>query len=117
MGYVGIAVVLAIVVILLSILYSAVNFGNNMKRKKTLKITIPESLDYNGIFEDIFKKYTVKSELIKVRTSNLGSLYQLEYLIELKNDNDIKEMMDSMRCRNGNLDIICARCEYNNEEL
>jgi uncharacterized membrane protein YhiD involved in acid resistance len=117
MGYVGVAALAAIVVILLSILYSKIDFGNSIKKKKLLKVTIPESLDYNNIFDDLFEKYTDKSELIKVKTSNMGSLYQIEYLIEMKNENNMKEMIDTMRCRNGNLDIVCSRFEYNNEEL
>lgn len=76
---------------------------------KELHITIPESLDYNEIFDDIFEKYTSHSELISTKTTGMGSLYKLTYEITLKDVKDEKKMIDEIRCRNGNLEINCAK--------
>jgi len=84
---------------------------------KLLKVTIPEDLDYTEIFDDIFKKYTVKSELLRVRTVNLGSMYELDYDVILKNDRDEKKMIDDIRVRNGNLTIVCGRHAEKSEQL
>lgn len=84
---------------------------------KILKITIYENLDYNSIFDDLFDKYLTKHELINVKTTNMGSMYQLHYNIELKNSLQEKEFIDALRCRNGNLTIICGKAETIEERL
>ena len=78
---------------------------------------IAEHLDYTGIFEDIFKKYTSKCSLQRVKTTNHGSMYELDYHITLKDAGKEKEMLDEIRCRNGNLTIICGRRAAIQEEL
>ncbi|WP_308415552.1 hypothetical protein [Sporanaerobium hydrogeniformans] len=93
------------------------SFGEGNKTQKEIKVTIPENLDYNEIFEDLFKKYTVKSSLERVKTTNLGSMYELSYLVELKDNKKEKELIDEMRCRNGNLTIICGRPLAGKEQL
>ena len=85
--------------------------------RKELKITIPENLDYSGIFDDIFAKYTKKSELVRVRTVNMGSLYELCYQVDLKSEFIEKNMLDEIRCRNGNLTIVCGRLPDGRDEL
>lgn len=79
--------------------------------------SIAENLDYTGIFEDIFQKYTSKCSLQRVKTTNLGSMYELDYHIPLKDASQEKEMIDAIRCRNGNLTIICGRRSSIQEEL
>lgn len=74
-----------------------------------LKILIPENLDYSGIFDDIFAQYTLYSELIHVKTVDMGTLYELQYSIKLNNSAEEKKMIDEIRCRNGNLTIICGK--------
>ena len=117
MGYVGVAVIVTVVASFLNIFYTAIRFGENKNTRKELKITIPESLDYSGVFDDLFKQYTKRAELVKVRTTNMGSLYQLFYEIDLKNPNIEKEFIDAIRCRNGNLDIICGKVPFSKDEL
>ena len=89
-------------------------FGVPKREEKSLKITIPESLDYSGIFEEILRKYTRSYELVNIKTTNLGSLYKLDYLIVMKETGKEKEMIDAIRCLNGNLEISCGR-PVNNE--
>jgi uncharacterized membrane protein YhiD involved in acid resistance len=84
---------------------------------KSLKILIPENKDYTGIFDDLFAEYTKKTRLEKVRTVNMGSLYELHYTIVLKDQKKEKELMDRLRARNGNLEISCGRAIPAREEL
>ena len=77
--------------------------------EKELTVVIPESLDYDSVFDDIFEKYTSENELVQVKTVNMGSLYKLKYTISLKDKTKEKEMLDEIRVRNGNLEVICSR--------
>lgn len=116
MGYVGIAVLVCLIVLLVSMLYALLWEGTG-RGEKTLKITIPENLDYEGVFEDLFGEYTAKHELIQVKTVHMGSLFQLEYRILLRRTASEKQFLDALRCRNGNLEIICSRVERSREEM
>ena len=107
-GYVTLAVIFTVIAIIAYIIISFVGMGGEKRGVRELKITIPEGLNYPHIFDDIFEKYTKSAELIRVRTTNLGSMYQLTYNITIKNLDEEKEMIDDIRCRNGNLDIICG---------
>ncbi len=109
MGYIGYAVIFVAVVGLMIILFNVLGIGGSDSMKKELRITIPESLDYNGVFDEVFEKYLKHSELLEVKTSNMGSLYKLKYDIVLKNPNEEKAFIDDLRCRNGNLEIACSR--------
>lgn len=84
MGYLGIAVLLLIIIGAAILVLAAVPLGSQSFAQKELKVTIPENLDYAGIFDDLFEKYTKRAVLMKVRTTNMGSLYELCYRIELK---------------------------------
>jgi len=109
MGYVGICVVFFLMVSLIVLLFELLSIGKPKAANRVLKINIPENLDYEGLFDDLFKKYTNSAELIKVKTTNMGTLYELTYEIQLKDANISKQFMDEIRCRNGNLNIICGR--------
>lgn len=109
MGYVVYAVGFTIVFAACTLVYQIVPFGEKEASFKTLKITIPEDLDYTGLFDDVFHQFTSKNTLESVRTVNLGSLYELTYSIVLKDTAKEKAMIDEIRCRNGNLNIVCAR--------
>lgn len=117
MGYIGLAVFFVIVMGIASIVLNLSNFGSSNSSEKSLRITIPESLDYGSIFEDVFEKYLRKWELVQVRTMNMGSLFRLEYRITVKNVIQEKQMIDDLRCRNGNLEILCGRVSSSKEEL
>ena len=108
-GYVGFAALFTLIACLILLLLESGGFGNAGSAEKDLKITIPESLDYTGIFDDIFAKYTKKSELLKVKTTNMGSMYDLSYRIRLNDARAEKEFIDELRTRNGNLTIVCGR--------
>lgn len=116
-GYLAIAFCFVIAIVALNFIYNKSKFGEPKVTEKELHITIPESLDYTGVFEDLFETYTTKAELIVVKTTNMGSLYKLNYRIGLKNVMQEKEFIDELRCRNGNLEITCAKVAFGAEEL
>ena len=109
MGYVGIAALFVVIITLANLILSSSGFGSGAKEEKTVKITVPEGLDFEGIFDDIFARYTTKAELLEVRTTGMGSLYKLSYSIIMRSKASTKGMIDEMRQRNGNLEISCSR--------
>ena len=109
MGFVALAVLAFVLLGGMLVVLSLVGFGQKNSAVRSLKITIPENLDYDGLFDDILANYTQSSELIKVKTSNMGTLYELEYAITLPGHTVPKAFLDELRCRNGNLNITCSR--------
>ncbi|MEE1079433.1 MAG: DUF4956 domain-containing protein [Agathobacter sp.] len=118
MGYLLYAIIFAGILGLVMLLLNLINLGKNKNCKdKTLRITIPEDLNYEDAFTDIFQQYTGSFDLISVKTTNMGSLFKLNYHISLKDLSKEKEFIDALRCRNGNLEIAIARQEVNVNEL
>ena len=109
MGYVVLAAAFFAVMALFTLLLTALRFGAAGERERELKITIPENLDYDGLFDDLFAKYTASAVFDRVKTSNMGTLYELSYRVTLKDERVPKEFLDELRCRNGNLNIVCGR--------
>lgn len=97
--------IMAVVVIGLTLL----GFGERASKMRTLRITIPEELDYYDLFEDLLKRYTIHYELVRVKTTNMGTLYELYYEVILKDELKTKEFLDAIRCRNGNLTVSIGR--------
>lgn len=116
-GYVGYAIIFTVLICAMMFLYSFLNLGEGKAVSRTLKIVIPEDLDYTGLFDDIFKAYTSKFVLEQVKTTNLGSLYELRYTVILKDVKNEKKMIDRIRQRNGNLTIVCSRVAIGKAEL
>ncbi len=114
-GFVGIAILFTIIVGAVLVALSVIPFGND--GVMTLNVTVPESLHFTDAFSDIFKKYTKSSRLVKTKTSNMGSLYKLTYNVKLKNRNQTKELIDELRCRNGNLEISIYEAAEEGESL
>jgi hypothetical protein len=117
MGYIFYAFIFLLLVGGINLMLTRIRFGENSSDVRVLRITIPENLDYDGRFDDVFTKYTVETELNKVKTTNMGSLFELTYLIRLKSDSVPKAFMDELRCRNGNLNILISREQREGEEL
>ena len=109
MGYVGLAALTFVIVSAVLLGLTACGFGRPNAQERVLKITIPEDLDYEGLFDDLLGQYTAAHELVKVKTTNMGTLYELEYRVTLPEDRIPKEFLDALRCRNGNLNIVCGR--------
>lgn len=116
MGYIGVAILLLAVSGLLQLILLKTSFGSGSGEKE-LVITIPESLDYQTVFDDLMEKYTNKWEQIKVKTTNMGACYEIRYTVLLKDDKKTKEFLDEIRCRNGNLTVSLGRSSHVREEL
>ena len=119
MGYLGFAVLFTLVMCAVFVLYNCLDFGakKNAATFKTFTITIPEDLDYSDIFADIFAQYTRSHDLVRVKTTNMGSMFKLTYNVELFDAAREKEMIDQLRCRNGNLEIAVSKQETAGTEL
>lgn len=112
MGYVGVAVVFFLFEAALTLLLTWIGFGSKATVEKQLRITMPENFDYNGLFDEVFKKYTKRVELIRIRTTNMGTLYELTYRVILPNNQIPKDMIDEIRSKNGNLNVILGDFEW-----
>lgn len=117
MGYIAYGFLFAVVLSAVYLLYARIGFGTKKQTakqfalKKTMRITIPEDLDYTAVFDDIFEQYTDTRELVSVKTTNMGSLFRLTYEMTLKDSSMEKALIDDIRCRNGNLEITVSRQE------
>ena len=109
MGYVGLAALFFLVMAAAVVILGGHRLGEGGRANRQLKITIPENLDYETLFDDLFEKYTLSHELVRVKTSNMGTLYELCYEVRLKEAGISKAFLDEIRCRNGNLTVICGR--------
>jgi hypothetical protein len=117
MGYLFYALMFLILIGGVCMLMARFGFGQGDERERTLRITIPESLDFDGLFDDLFEKYTSGAELERVRTTNMGSLYELTYTVRLKDKASPRAFLDELRCRNGNLSIMLGREKKDGWEL
>lgn len=119
MGYLGFALLFTVILGVAFMLLNLTSFGESRKQltEKTLRITIPEDLDYTGVFDDVFEKYTKECKVTGVRTTNMGSLFRLTYDIELKKNANEKEFIDELRTRNGNLEISISLRQTAQQEL
>ena len=109
MGYLALAAVFFAIMAVFTLILTTLNFGAGAADERELRVTIPENLDYDGLFDDLFQKYTRSSELDRVKTTNMGTLYELSYKIVLRNAHSTKAFLDELRERNGNLTIVCGK--------
>lgn len=114
-GYVGVALMFTAMICAAIIIFRLV--GGRKNTALDLRVTVPEVLSFSDAFDDLFEKYTRSHSLESVKTSNMGSLYKLLYKIELKDKNNVKEFIDELRCRNGNLEISACAAADDKEEL
>lgn len=117
LGYLTLAATLTVVVCAVMFLLERLHFGISVPREKQLRITIPEDLQYHEIFDDLFQTYTRICRLDSVKTTNMGTMFELTYLLELKDPKQEKEFIDALRCRNGNLTVILGTVLRNKDEL
>jgi hypothetical protein len=116
-GYLTFAALFTAIVCAAMLILYKTKFGEIKSKEKHLKIVIPEDLDYTDVFDDIFKKYTRSAVLVKVKTTNMGSMFELTYELVEKPGIREKAMLDELRCRNGNLSIVCGTKQTVQEEL
>lgn len=111
-GYIGFAVVFFVILGIVMIALSETDFGGCKTRHMTLKITIPENLDYQGVFDPVLNKYTEFNKLRRVKTTNFGTLFELIYSVEVRDDIDQKKFIDELRALNGNMTINLVFFKY-----
>ena len=107
-GYIGFAVLITLIYTIFVLIFSNISIFENNK-EKILKITIPENLDYTEVFNDEFNNYLDKYEISQVKTTNMGSLFELTYLVNVKKNINEKEFIDKLRIKNGNLKIVLSK--------
>ena len=117
LGFLTLAALLTIVVCIVMYVLERLHFGINIPKEKQLRITIPEDLEYSGIFDDLFQTYANYYRLERVKTINLGTMYELTYIIDLKDPEKEKELVDALRCRNGNLTVIIGTLLRDKDDL
>lgn len=118
MGYLAFAVLFTVIMCLALLIFGRVNRNISAdKRYKTLKITVPEDLNFTGVFEEVLEKYSSNTELIKIKTANFGSMFRLTYDLTLRPGVSEKNMLDELRERNGNLEITLSVRETDNSQL
>ena len=117
-GYIAYALIFTIIAGGALMIFSKTKLFEHKKNRceKIMKITIPEDLDYNEVFDDLFIRYTKNHELVSVKSTNMGSLFRLTYEITISDIKLEKEFVDQLRCRNGNLEIQMERIDYNSEK-
>ena len=109
MGYLGLAALFFFIFAASMLLLSALKFGKGDEAERVLKITIPENLNYEGLFSDVFSQYLSSCSLEQIKTTNMGTLYELQYRVVFRQTQPPKAFFDELRCRNGNLNISCSR--------
>lgn len=117
MGYIAYAVLFAFILCAVMILLSKLRFGYSRSHPMTLKIVIPEHMDYDGLFNKTLEEYTNAYQLSKVKTIEFGSLFEITYEVTLKNTADSKKLIDQLRCLNGNMSIALTAKEQNEEAV
>ena len=114
-GYIAVACLLMVLCLLFHAILSACKFGQGSENQRELRISLPESLDYEGLFDDLLDTYFTSSELIRVRTVEMGTAYQLIYRGVLRDTKEAKLFMDAIRERNGNLPVALRVADVRGE--
>lgn len=109
MGYVLLAVLFFCIVGAFLAALTLTGFAASEDRDRLLRVQIPESMEFDGLLDDLLAQYADKADLISVKSTNLGTIYELQYELRLKTSKVPKELLDGIRCRNGNLNVICNR--------
>ena len=117
MGFIGLAVLFTIIVAIANVAYVLSPFGQPQQPAKVLRITVPEDLEFSGMFDNVLARYAAEHELTEVRTTNMGSLYQLEYAVRLVQPGLEKQLIDEVRCLNGNLKVSLGNAQQIREVL
>lgn len=111
-GYIGYSLLFTAILCVILLVIKITNFGASSEHSMNLRISIPENLNYDNLFDDILNKYTDSYKLMQVRTTDFGSVFEVKFAIELKKEINTKEFLDELRCRNGNLNIVMTKKVY-----
>lgn len=118
MGYLGYALLICAILGGANLVLQLIDFGGSAARlDRSIRITVPEDLDFVGLFDEVLDAYTTSHELVSVKTTNMGSLYKLMYHVQLRDAGVVRQLIDDLRCRNGNLEIAVSYQEAASDEL
>lgn len=118
MGYLGYALLICAILGGANLVLQLIDFGGSATRlDRTIRITVPEDLDFMGLFDEVLDAYATSHELVSVKTTNMGSLYKLMYHVQLRDAGAVRQLMDDLRCRNGNLEVAVSYQEASTDEL
>jgi len=119
MGYPLFAALFTVILCAVYLIYAKTRFGESKdgERRKTLRVTVPEDLEYNNMFDDLMEKYTTEWKLTRIKTTNLGSMNRLTYDVTLREAGTEKAFIDELRCRNGNLEIAMSESDAERSDL
>ena len=117
MGYLSLAVLFTVIMGIANVAYVLSPFGRMQTVERELHLTVPEDLEFEGVFEPVLERYVDSFELVEVQTSNMGSLYNLTYLMKLRADASVKELIDELRCYNGNLKVALVPAQMTRDSL
>lgn len=104
-GYVGIACILLVLYLAAMMLLDLVRFGSSGEKQRELRVSLPEALEYDGLLDDVLSSYCDKWELQRVRSAEMGTVFQLVYRVSLRDLSRSKDFLDCLRERNGNLPV------------
>lgn len=116
-GYIGYGAIITLFAGASFVALTKLRFGKKEDGERTIKITLPENLNYSGLFDDIFEKYLYSYKLDRVKTTNLGSMFELTYMVKMKKTEPEKDMIDAIRVRNGNLPVVVGQVSSPVQEL
>ena len=108
MGHIAFAALITLIGCFAIFLFNNIKLFDQKETTKVLKITLPEDLDYTSVFDQEFAKYTASHKLVSVKTTNMGSLFEVKYSVDLKNNINEKEFIDELRTKNGNLKVMLS---------
>ena len=118
MGYLGYAALICVILGGANLLLQLANFGGSSSRlDRTINITVPEDLNFVGLFDEVLDRYASSHDLVTIKTTNMGSLYKLQYNVLLRNAECVRDLIDDLRCRNGNLEVSLTYQAANGDEL
>ncbi|MEI8200805.1 MAG: DUF4956 domain-containing protein [Eubacteriales bacterium] len=112
MGFIPYAAIFTAILCLVMVVLHFTNFAKPKASHMQLTVTVPENLNYQGLFDDVLDRYTDSWKLKRVKTSDFGTLFDVVYNIHMKSSADQKKFIDELRCRNGNLTISLTLKEY-----
>lgn len=114
-GFIGYAFLIFLIMAAALIIFNLINFAAPKTQDMTLKVTIPENLNYNGLFDNVFEKYTTSYLLRRVKTTDFGTLFDLVYSVRVRTDADQKKFIDDIRALNGNLNVTLVLYKYDDQ--
>jgi hypothetical protein len=112
-GYVTYAAIVAVLVAIVIVCVYFTKFHLPSNKEFNLKVVVPESLNFDNLFDDVLNEYAQAWTMKSVKSTDFGTLFEITYVITLKDVNKQKELIDKIRERNGNLTVSLSVRRFN----